>query len=90
MGTGVVATAGYMYIAGNQSKRAAQSASIYSAHAQFSPIFFVYLTNPIMCAAESEQEGAGLTTGTTDARVGSEGVRAAVRGDKATLEKARH
>ena len=30
VGTGVIATAGYMYIAGNQSKRAAQSASIYS------------------------------------------------------------
>ncbi|KAI0090481.1 hypothetical protein BDY19DRAFT_992667 [Irpex rosettiformis] len=68
VGTGVVATAGYMYIAGNQSKHAAQSASIY----------------------KSAQEGAGLNTGTTDARVGSEGVRAAVHGDKAALEKARH
>ncbi|KAI0346708.1 hypothetical protein BDW22DRAFT_1352875 [Trametopsis cervina] len=65
--TGSIATAGYMYIAGQQAKTATHSSSLY----------------------KTEEEGAGLTTNTSDARVGSQDVRAAVQGDKEALKKAR-
>ncbi|KAH9836165.1 uncharacterized protein C8Q71DRAFT_858169 [Rhodofomes roseus] len=57
---GSIATLGYMYVAGTQSKRAEGQSSIYK-----------------------ESQGASkLGNDSSDARLGSAGVRAAVQGDK--------
>ncbi|EKM57534.1 uncharacterized protein PHACADRAFT_251210 [Phanerochaete carnosa HHB-10118-sp] len=57
---GSLATLGYMYVAGKQSKTENQPASIY----------------------KTEEQGAGLTSGQTDARLGSKEIREAVHGDR--------
>lgn len=57
---GSVATLGYMYVAGKQSKHENLPASIY----------------------KTEEQGAGLMSGQSDARLPSKEVRATVQGER--------